>query len=67
MTATAPRASWCFWRVFALCKSCRVALDLEVDPTCGMGTLLLAAARVWPQVSGGPQQLNFDIDPFKSS
>eukprot|EP00435_Cladocopium_sp_Y103_P035663 s2196_g9.t1 len=25
--------------------------SIVVDPTCGMGTLLIAAARVWPQVS----------------
>ncbi|CAJ1388512.1 unnamed protein product [Effrenium voratum] len=31
--------------------------SIVVDPTCGMGTLLLAAARAWPQVCSRPLRL----------
>eukprot|EP00913_Durusdinium_trenchii_P016558 g15563.t1 len=44
----------------ALAAECVATMDgpsIVVDPTCGMGTLLLAAARVWPQVSGRPLRL----------
>ncbi|CAE6914344.1 secG [Symbiodinium sp. KB8] len=48
----------------AVAAECMIDAEIEgtqpsivVDPTCGMGTLLLAAARIWPQVSQRPLRL----------